>query len=46
MALLPQMPTDARYVAVERNVDFVTALRRDADPRETIIEGVAWGLSC
>lgn len=43
-ALLPFLPSDARYVAVERNPDFVAALRSDADPRETIIEGVAQDL--
>ncbi|MEY4744223.1 MAG: hypothetical protein RL272_168 [Candidatus Parcubacteria bacterium] len=43
-AILPKLAADARYVAIERNPNFVAALKKDLDPRATVIQGRAQDL--
>lgn len=39
--LLAELPTDCRYVAIERNPSFATELRLINDPRLDVVEGDA-----
>lgn len=43
-AILPELGPHARYVAIERNPNFVAALRAGLDPRATVIQGRAQDL--
>ncbi|HTK05483.1 MAG TPA: methyltransferase [Candidatus Eisenbacteria bacterium] len=43
-AILPKLPPDARYVAIERNPNFAAALRLRPDRRAEIIQGRAQDL--
>lgn len=40
-AVLPKLPADARYIAIERNHRFVTALKDGLDARANVVEGRA-----
>lgn len=43
-AILPKLSAEARYVAIERNPNFVTRLKKTRDSRFTIIQGRAQDL--
>lgn len=43
-ALLPKLPEDARYVAIERNPNFVARLKKSKDQRLTVVQGRAQDL--